>query len=306
MTKVVGIVAKPTQPKAIELAEEVARWLSKKGHQLFLDSNSLAEEAWASSLGKLISRQEMPSKASVIVVLGGDGTFISVARHPSQDEELAVSGGPIIVGVNMGSLGFLTEVLKQDIKDVISSSLKGEGRLSTRQLLSVEVLRESKVASVYHAMNDLVLTKEALARIFGLEVVVNNSKAALLRGDGVIIASPSGSTAYSLAAGGSIVHPDVEALLLTPICSHSLTSRPVVLPSKSQIELKVADGLTEKEFVHLTVDGQEGERIYPGDVVKVTTSSYKYRIASSEGKDYFSILGEKLGWAKVNSGIEGG
>jgi len=286
---IVGIVAKPTEQRALELTKEIITWLENASISYRLD-HSAAELASITDKKLIVKREELTTVCNPIVVLGGDGTFISVSRHPAEVI-------PTIIGVNMGSLGFLTEILTSEVFTALEEVLEGKAPLSQRFLLSAELFRNDKLVASYSAMNDVVLTKEALARIFGIEVEVNGNRAAFLRGDGVIIASPCGSTAYSLAAGGSIVHPQVNALLLTPICPHSLSGRPMVLPADSEIVLNIGPEMDEKEMIYLTVDGQEGKELQPGDKVKVTTSSHSFYVANSTKRSYFNVLGEKLGWA---------
>ena len=284
---IIGLVAKPTQENALKLAKKIIAWLDERSLDYRVDKQ-VGEQIGMSE--KVVRRKEMTSIANPVVVLGGDGTFISVSRHPSETK-------PIIIGVNMGSLGFLTEIQESEVFTVLEKTLAGKIDTSERFLLEASHYREGKLLGTYSVMNDVVITKEALARIFGIEIEVDGSKAATIKGDGIIIATPGGSTAYSLAAGGSIVHPRVNSLLLTPISPHSLSSRPIVLPGDSSISLKLGPQLAENESIYLTIDGQDGTSVIPGDVVKVTTSKDSFRVAQSENRSYFDILGEKLGWA---------
>jgi NAD+ kinase len=195
-------------------------------------------------------------------------------------------------------LGFLTEIAADTLFLTLQSVLDGTAELDDRKLLSVELLRGNNQAVKTFAMNDVVITKEAIARIFSLEFSVDGEAAATIRGDGVIVSTPSGSTAYSLAAGGSIVHPRVEAILLTPICPHSLTLRPLILPGTSKIVLEVsrANKFNGNE-VYLTVDGQEGCALHAGDRVVITGSEYLVKIVRPQQVTYFDVLANKLKWA---------
>ncbi|HQH27601.1 MAG TPA: NAD(+)/NADH kinase, partial [Oligoflexia bacterium] len=237
----------------------------------------------------LIARECLSTECSPLVILGGDGTFISVCRHPAPRP-------PVVIGVNLGTLGFLTDITTSELYSVLEAALAGRAQVEPRRLLSAAVECDGIETERFTALNDIVISKETLARIFTTDVFIDGAFAAPLRGDGVIVASPSGSTAYSLAAGGSIVHPGVDAILLSPICSHSLTTRPLVLPGNSVIELRPAD-IRNVGAVFLSVDGQEGRPLIEGEQVRVTTSSHSFLFAKSPSKSYYEVLGAKLKWA---------
>lgn len=289
---VIGIVAKQGHPLSKLLTERLIAWIDSRGLDLRVDREIADELGVARDRPEVVvSREEMTTAASPIVVLGGDGTLISVSRHPSGNE-------PLILGVNLGTLGFLTEITVDEMMPALEETLAGRAQSEPRFLLRAEVSRVGGERSVHFAINDIVITKEALARIFGVNLWVNHDHAALIRGDGVIVSTPCGSTAYSLAAGGSIVHPQVEALLLTPICPHSLTSRPLVLPGSSRVTLEVVTGSQrETDRVFLTIDGQDGMELSHGDRVVVTTSVHAVRFVKSPSRNYFQVLGTKLKWA---------
>lgn len=288
----VGVVAKVSQPRALEMARELFSWLAERGvpfittHEVM---HKLVELPVPPAL--LVQRAELTAQSSLVVVLGGDGTMISVARFPTDPPR------PII-GVNLGSLGFLTEVNQEELYQLLDLYLTNNLITEERMLLEVRTIIGGKEIFFAYAINDAVITKDALARIFGVELRVNGEFAALLRGDGVIIATPSGSTAYSLAAGGSIVHPSVSALVVTPICPHSLTSRPLILPASSEIALIIPPigSATADEQVYLTVDGQEGIGLPFGSEVRITTSSRKVSFVRAPNATYFEMLGTKLKW----------
>ncbi|MCL4129663.1 UNVERIFIED_CONTAM: hypothetical protein GTU68_029986, partial [Idotea baltica] len=226
--KTIGIIAKVAHPEAKPLATELIGWLKKRSLNFVIEQNTV------DSLGlgdvNSVAREELSSSAGIIVVLGGDGTLISVCRHPSPLT-------PTIIGVNLGTLGFLTEVVPEELFIALDNVLEDKAKLEERHLFECRVVRNGAELTTMHALNDVVITKQALARIFALEVLIDDERAATVRGDGIILATPAGSTAYSLAAGGSIVHPQVKALLMTPICPHSLTSRPLVLPATCELQL---------------------------------------------------------------------
>lgn len=290
----VGIVVKPSQPRALEIALQLIQWLETRKISYLLDADSapsvLGKNATASNYA---TRAQFSSRCTVIVVLGGDGTLISVAHYPSANP-------PIILGVNLGTLGFLTELTPEDLIPALESTLTGTAKTSTRQLLRATVERAGEPPQELYALNDVVISKEAIARIFGVEVQIAGDLAALLRGDGVIVSSPCGSTGYSLAAGGAIVHPNVQALLVTPICAHSLTSRPLVVPGSSEVVLTVAPlSADEVAHVYLTVDGQQGMALRIGDRVRILTSEHYVRFVHSPNRSYYQLLSAKLKWANT-------
>ena len=289
---VVGIAAKPTHPRSTELTGQLVRWLKEHQHNYRLGKDIADRLEIPETERHLIcSRKDLVDTCSVIVVLGGDGTLISVSRHPKKP-------APIVLGVNLGTMGFLTEITPDEMLTTLAQVLQEKARLETRSLLEAEVRRHGERILLTHAINDVVLNKAALARIFATELHVDGESAAEIRGDGLIVSTPAGSTAYSVSAGGSIVHPAVEALLITAICPHSLTCRPLVLPGQSKIALRViSDIVGERDKVFLTIDGQEGMELQEGDEISVTTSDYSVKFAKSLSKNYFDVLEAKLSWA---------
>lgn len=281
--KSIGIAIKPGAENAKVVAKKLLDWLEPKGLEIFLGDG--AEEVVSDKVGKVIPRQELTSTCDLVVILGGDGTFISVCRYPSKHDCL-------VLGVNLGTLGFLTEVNTEELFGTLEKVLQGSVKTETRSLLKATVVGPDGSSACYYAFNDVVLSKQALARIFELNLMIDGDRAAALRGDGVIVSTPAGSTGYSLAAGGSIVHPSVDALLIAPICPHSLSSRPLVIPGNSKLELSLDSG----DEVYLTVDGQEGAPFLPGTKILIETSDYKVNIIKSEKRDYFEVLRNKLHW----------
>jgi NAD+ kinase len=288
--KIIGIVAKVSHPQAAPLARELVQWLSARSLQFCVETETAVQlDLHGVAPGSRIERHAMSNHCDIIVVLGGDGTLISVARHPSPRP-------PVIVGVNLGTLGFLTEITPEEAFVALENVLNNSASLESRYLFDCTVTRKGHLNASFSALNDVVITKQALARIFSLEVQIDGERAATVRGDGIIISTPAGSTAYSLAAGGSIVHPRVQATLITPICPHSLTSRPLVLPANSRVSLKLSED-THHNDVYLTVDGQAGMALTPEDTVAVSTSEHHILIATSPSKNYFDVLNAKLKWA---------
>jgi len=226
------------------------------------------------------SEQTILSQAEIIVVIGGDGTFLSVASKAAE------SSKPIL-GINMGDLGFLTEFTKNEFLEFLPSLIKGNYKVEKRTLLKAKTKTKT-----HKALNDIVFSKENLARMIKLRVKVNNLFFAKIRSDGLIISTPTGSTAYNLSSGGPIVSPNCESLLITPICSHSLTLKPVAISSNSKIEVSA----NKKYNVVLTIDGQTGEKLKPGTVVRISEFEKKLELIKNPDRDYFSILREKLKW----------
>lgn len=283
-----GIVAKARHPRAQQLTKELIEWLRAR-NLAFCVGDELARELSIEREVPTLSRDQVVTGCSHVVVLGGDGTLISVSRYPSPTP-------PVVIGVNVGTLGFLTEITAEELLPVLEKTLAGQARVERRPLLSVTAVSRNGTRQSYHVINDAVLTKEALARLFNIELFVDGNFAATIRGDGLIVSTPGGSTAYSLAAGGSIVHPSVGALLVTPICPHSLTTRPLVLPDSSSVTLRIATG-GGAGAVFLTLDGQEGCELEDNDEVIITGSPYSVYFAKSPTRSYFDILAAKLHWA---------
>jgi NAD+ kinase len=238
-----------------------------------------------------VSRDRLPSEVDLIVVLGGDGTLLGMADRIAQ-AEVDVP----ILGVNFGSLGFLTEVTLADITPALEAALNGHAPLEERLMLRGQIARgkEPRVSRV--ALNDIVITRGALSRIIALSVSVGDEFVTRVRADGLIIASPTGSTAYNLAAGGPIVHPAVDALVLTPIAPHMLTNRPVVIPAGAEVRVEpVANGQSD---IVVTFDGQFGVPLEKDDAVIVSRAKKPLRLVRGAARTYFEILREKLKWGE--------
>ncbi len=278
--KKVGIIIKPHAPKIEEIIKELIEWFHKR------DVRYILEKPAAEKIGEksYSLREQIPNKVDLIIVLGGDGTLLSIAHIAAQENV------PVL-GVNLGSLGFLTEVPLPELYPTLESYFKGEkGIISKRKMLKVKVGED-----VFYGLNDIVVNKGALARIIQLSLTINGKTIGILRADGLIISTPTGSTAYSMAAGGPILEPGIPAIVLTPICPHTLSFRPMVLPISSRIRAKL---LTKGEEVYLTVDGQRGEILKTGDCVEIQEAEYSLSLISSPRRDYFQLLREKLGWGE--------
>jgi NAD+ kinase len=287
MKRTIGLVARPGNPRAQTLANEVVSWCAAKDITLLVEAQTAQGLALASSG---ISSRELVEKADPIVTLGGDGTLIGVARHVK-------GNSPLFVGVNFGNLGFLTEVRPDELFTTLDTVLAGKESSAERLLLFVQVERDGKVVFESQAVNDVIVQKGARSRLPEFDIEVNGHDLARIRADGVIFATPTGSTAYSLAAGGSIAHPALSVILVTPICPHSLTNRPLIIPGSSKIEVRLPNFDDE---VLVTADGQVSDELQPGDVVKVVQAEQSVRFVISPEKSYFDILRTKLNWGVPN------
>lgn len=285
----IGIVVRPGSARAAEKAREIVGWGVARGMTV------LMEEESARAIGVKVPTAELdqfPVLADPIITLGGDGTLLSVARH--------VEGqSPLFLGVHFGHLGFLTEILPDEIFPTLEEVLAGRARFRERNLLLAEVHREGKQIFRAQVVNDAVIQKGARERLLDLDMFVNGEEVMRVRADGLIVATPTGSTAYSLAAGGSIAYPSLSVVLITPICPHALTSRPLVLDLESQIKIRVPK---YEGRVFLTADGQTSCELLSGDEVLVSKGKRKLRIVSSSTRSYFDILRTKLNWGIGNKG----
>lgn len=276
--KRVGFVIKPHAPDVDKILEELIQYLEKK------DMECILEDVAADKLkkGRGTSRDKLPERVDLIVVLGGDGTLLSIAH-------LAAQKNVPVLGVNLGKLGFLTEVPLDEMYITLDAFLGGEERIiSSRRLL--EARAKSKI---YYCLNDAVINKGALARMIQCRIWIDEKEIATLRSDGLIISTPTGSTAYSLAAGGPIIQPYIPAIILSPICPHTLSFRPMVISSDSTVKVQL---LTSGEEVYLTLDGQRGDVLVKNDVVEVKASRHELELVSSPKRNFFDLLQEKLGW----------
>jgi NAD+ kinase len=281
--KKIGIVGKSGKSEPAEIIREFVPWLLEQGCEVYVDSET------ASLAGiEGYPRSEIPSLAEVIIVLGGDGTMISVAR-------LIGDRNVPILGVNIGGLGFLTAVQKEELRDAMKKVLTDNCPAEERMMLSACVFRHSECIAEYVVMNDVVVNKGALARIIDLETYVNHTYIATFKADGLIVSTPTGSTAYALSAGGPILYPTLNSIILAPICPHTLTNRPIVLPDDVVIEVFLK---SRNEDVFLTIDGQVGFSLKVNDIIKVRKSSFKTKLFIPCEKDYFNILRTKLKWGE--------
>ena len=279
--KTVAVVVKRGSSEAVGLAQEVRA--RHPDLDLLAEADLAAATGWPASPPEEISR-----RAELILVLGGDGTLIHAAR--------TVRGRSVpILGVNMGSLGFLTEVPRSDVFARLADVLRGTAKLHTRMKLACRLHRGGKVLLEDEVLNDVVINKGALARIADHEVSLDNQYMTTFKSDGVIIATPTGSTAYSLAAGGPILHPALECAVVTPISPHALTQRPFVVPGDQVVNVVLRSQVAD---VYLTLDGQTGHALQQGDRLEVRRSPNRTVLVSNPNIDYFGILRQKLHWGE--------
>ncbi|HKK01593.1 MAG TPA: NAD(+)/NADH kinase [Desulfuromonadales bacterium] len=282
--KRVGIFTKRNNPNAVKLAREITVWLQERKVEVFHDED-LAREMGD---GHGYPAGSIPAMVNLIIVLGGDGTLISVAR-------LVGDLRTPILAVNLGSLGFLTEITLAELYPVLERTLQGEFAVSTRMMLEAVIRRNGHEVGHYRVLNDVVINKGALARIIDMETSVDGSYLTTFKADGLIIATPTGSTAYNLAAGGPIIHPGLHCLVISPICPHMLTNRPILVSDESFITVVVQ---FQDEDVVLTADGQVGMPLQGGDVMEVRRSKSSTLLVRSPSKDYFEVLRTKLRWGE--------
>ncbi|MBJ6761718.1 NAD(+)/NADH kinase [Myxococcaceae bacterium JPH2] len=276
-----AIVAKRDKPEAVALAVQI--------RERYPHLTVLADRTLAQTLGwPRVTDRELATRSDLVVVLGGDGTLIYAARM------LSGRGVPIL-GVNLGSLGFMTEIPVEELFSTLSEVLEGRFQTDSRMKLSCRLLREGKVLVEDEVLNDIVINKGALARIADHETSIDGVPITTYKADGVILATPTGSTAYSLSAGGPIVHPSVDCTVLSPICSHALTQRSIVVPADRVIRITLR---SETADTYLTLDGQTGHSLQGGDCIEVVRSSNRVNLVRNPRVAYFTILRQKLHWGE--------
>jgi NAD+ kinase len=284
--KTMGVISRPRRANLSVIVPSLVRWLEARG------LNVVYDEETASALpapAKPLSREEIAAQSDILLVLGGDGTLLAAAR-------VASPRCIPILPVNMGSLGFLTSFTVDELYPALEETLAGRSAFSERVMIQVELIRNEQTIDTQHVLNDAVVNKSSLARMIELELSIDNAFVCRYRADGLVIATPTGSTAYSLSAGGPILHPSVQAFVITPICPHTLSDRPVVVRDFSCIEVKL-DSNAESAFV--TLDGQKGIPMEEHDRVRITRSPQCLKLIQPPQKSYFDILRSKLKWGEV-------
>jgi NAD+ kinase len=284
----VGLVAKRGLDAAADILAELAGWLEAREVRAVFEVET-AKLAGLPPGRPTSTRDDLPNACDLVVILGGDGTLIGMAGR------IATAGTDVpILGVNFGSLGFLTEITLPELYDALEATLAGTAEIDLRMMLLARTVRDTQPFSEHAVLNDIVITKGALSRIVEISVMVGDDPVMRVRADGLIIASPTGSTAYNLAAGGPIVHPALDAILLTPIAPHTLSNRPVVIPASSEIHVRpIMDSNSE---VFVTFDGQSGFPLQSTDVVSVRRAPRPLKVIKAAKRTYFEVLRNKLRW----------
>jgi NAD+ kinase len=285
MIRAVGIVCKPIKEMVATVVPPLIAWLQERSIATYVDVET---QGCLDLQVPCIAREAIGEKADLLIVLGGDGTLLSAARS------LRSHNVPILA-VNLGGLGFLTSITLDQLYPMLEQVLRGEHRVGERMMLEAQIFRDSKAAERQTALNDAVVNKGALSRMLDFDLYVDGDHVGRYRADGLIVATPTGSTAYSLAAGGPIVQPGIDAFVITPICPHMLTNRPLVIPDTSCVEI---DFSAADERVYLTLDGQIGFELGPKDRVMITKSENKVTFVRPPRKTYFEVLRSKLRWGE--------
>lgn len=277
----IGLIINTKKEKGVLIAKNIVQWLESRGKEIRMSIKA----------ARLMGRPELSrdddnwlDQCDCVIVLGGDGTLLDAARSR------AASGVPLF-GINLGHLGFLTEVEIDDVIPSLNRLLLGDYRLEERMMLKAVIIRGGQVLEEFVALNDVVITKGAFSRLIKLETFINDKFFDVFPADGLIISSPTGSTAYSLSAGGPLVVPDIELMIMTPICPHTLYSRPLVIPGSSKVRTLVQSEYGE---VMLTVDGQKGYMLQHGDEIHTEKADYTTKLLKLNNRNFFEILREKM------------
>ena len=279
----VAILSKPGSPAAATVVPELLEWLGARHIAVRMDEQTASYAGVAGGL----PRETVADGTQLVIVLGGDGTLLAAAR--------ALGGRDVpIFAVNLGALGFLTAIAVEEIYPELERAFRNEHRIAARRMLHCELVRDGRTVGQYDALNDVVVNKSALARMIDIETHVDAHFVAMFKADGLIVATPTGSTAYSLSAGGPIIFPAVDALCITPICPHALTARPVLVPGSSNIQLI---NLSE-DSTFLTIDGQIGEPMHYRDTVKCRASAKSVKLIRPPKMLFFDVLRAKLKWGE--------
>lgn len=280
----IGIIGKTHKKETFDVTRELSKWLQERGIEVYIEKELGAEIGHTNS----VARTELPELVDIILVFGGDGTFLSVAR-------LVCKYNIPILGVNLGGLGFLTEIVLDELYPMMEYILFGKYEVEEREMLCAVIHRKAERVGDYVVLNDVVINKGAVARIIDLAIYINGSHVTTFKADGIILSTPTGSTAYSLSAGGPIVYPTLPLTIITPICPHTLTDRPLVVSNETTVRVKV---LTDTPDIYLTLDGQVGVNLRMGDVIEVRKADTSVKLIKSPFRDYFTILKAKLMWGE--------
>ncbi len=282
----IGLIGKPKEERVVKLVEATYHWLVERGFSVLIGDmlDKVPDGA------EMVSKTELVRRSDLAVVIGGDGTLLRATRA------LADYDVPLI-GVNMGRLGFLTDVLPNRLEENLDAILKGDFDEDKRYMLFAQVYRDDKEIFQDVALNDVVVQKSARGHLIELETLIDDQLLNAQRSDGLIISTPTGSTAYAMSGGGPIIHPSLDAMVLVPICPHTLSNRPIVISGSEQIEVRVLD--CSRDDVQISFDGKNTLQLKVGDRITVRKKTTPVRILHPEGYDYFSLLREKLRWSEV-------
>jgi NAD+ kinase len=284
----IGIVSKKNKPEATSILRNLVEWLQPKMVEVYVEEEIAVGPLRSYPSIHIVERNDIPNHVEMIIVLGGNGTLLSVARQVWNRDI------PIL-GVNLGGLGFLTEIHLEELYRVMERVLQGDYTTDERDVLSASVIRRGGKVAEFIVLNDAVINKGALARIIDLETTINGQYVTTFQSDGLIISTPTGSTAYNLSAGGPIVYPSLHSLIITPICPHTLTNRPIVIPDDVEVQAFLK---SKQEEVILTLDGQQGFPLEYEDVVQVKKAEGRILLVKSPYRHYFELLREKLKWGE--------
>lgn len=287
----IGIIGKTDKNEVFEITKELSDWLNERDIKVYVEK----ELGTAIGHPNSVPRTELPELVDVVLVFGGDGTFLRVSQ-------LVSKYGIPILGVNLGRLGFLAEITTDELYPMMELLLSDKYEVEIREMLSATIHRSGERIGNYVVLNDVVINKGAIARVIDLAIYVNASHITTFKADGIILSTPTGSTAYSLSAGGPIVYPTLPLTIITPICPHTLTDRPFVVANEATIRAKV---LTDTPDIYLTLDGQVGVNLMMNDIVEVKKADVSVKLIKSPFRDYFTILKTKLKWGEKYGEVEG-
>jgi NAD+ kinase len=279
----IGIISKPDEPRAIELLEKIIPWAADNQISLFINDHIDQQIPGIESA----SLEKIGAEADLLIVLGGDGTMIAAAG-------VVAGRGTPVLGVNLGTLGYLTEFTVEEAMAALEDVAKGDYHIDRRMMLDWRAVRGGAEIGAASALNEVVVTKAAEAKIIDIDCSIDSHQATSYRADGLMVSTPTGSTAYNLSAGGPIIVPGAEVMVICPLCPHTLTNRPLVLPYSARISLRLR---TREQKVILTSDGQVSLRLKAGDLVEICRSEKTFNIIRAKGRDYFEILRTKLKWS---------
>jgi NAD+ kinase len=288
--KSIGIIAKQNKPEVIPIVRNLVEWLRPKMIEVVMEAG-MVKQFHPPLTGphlKSMEKEDIPTNVEMIIVLGGDGTLLSVARLVGEHDV------PIL-GVNLGGLGFLTEITLEELYRVLEKVVQGDFITDERVVLHASVIRRGERMAEFVVLNDAVINKGGLARIIDLETTINGEYLITFKSDGLILSTPTGSTAYNLSAGGPIVYPSLHCIIITPICPHTLTNRPIMIPDDVEIRATLK---TKQQEVTLTLDGQQGFTLEFEDVVEVKKAEGHILLIKSPYRHYFEVLREKLKWGE--------